>query len=120
MPLPRKYRLFSTLTPPAYLKKSSPAPRRLSPYLYIFPLTAGGLFLWQLARLQKKQELISQLEEGLYSPPVLYSKGFKGGENKRILVRGRYLKSRRMRLGPKSMEGMSGTDDITPMKLEDG
>jgi len=114
----------TTLTPPTYLKTPPRPPKPLTPLLYIFPLTAFTLFLWQLQRLKQKQTLIEKLESSLYDDPILYdSKQIIGDEcaNRRIMVRGRYLHSKKMKVGPRSIEtGIVGSDVVTPMVLEDG
>ena len=70
---------------------------------------------WQLYRLQWKQDLISQISEGLKSTPIKYSKSINTNYQ-RVVLDGSYNFSKQIYLYSLNEKGQPGFDVITPFK----
>ena len=79
------------------------------------------LFLgtWQLYRLQWKQDLISQISEGLKSSPIKYSNSINKNYQ-RVVLNGAYNFSNQIYLYSLNEKGQPGFDVITPFKTMEG
>ena len=74
-----------------------------------------ALGTWQLYRLQWKQDLISQISEGLKSTPIKYSKSINTNYQ-RVVLDGSYNFSKQIYLYSLNEKGQPGFDVITPFK----
>ena len=74
-----------------------------------------SLGTWQLYRLQWKQNLISQISEGLKSSPVKYSQNIKKNYQKVTLV-GEYNFKNQIYLYSLNTKGQPGFDVVTPFQ----
>ena len=74
---------------------------------------------WQLYRLQWKQDLISQIDQGLKSTPIKYSKNINK-DYQRVILYGEYDLKNQIYLYSLSHKGKPGFDVITPFKTIDG
>ena len=74
---------------------------------------------WQLYRLQWKQDLISQIDQGLKSTPIKYSKNINK-DYQRVILYGEYDLKNQIYLYSLNHKGKPGFDVITPFKTIDG
>mgnify|MGYP001356516175 CR=1 FL=1 len=70
---------------------------------------------WQLYRLQWKQDLISQIDRGLKSAPIRYSKDIDK-DYQRVILNGEYNFKNQIYLYSLNHKGKPGFDVITPFK----
>tara|TARA_B110001452_G_scaffold141669_1_gene117791 strand:- start:1185 stop:1841 length:657 start_codon:yes stop_codon:yes gene_type:complete len=90
------------------------------PFLFsIFVFTFITLFCalgtWQIYRLQWKQDLINQINEGLNSTPLKYSKNIKNNYQ-RVILQGKYDFENQIFLYSLNEKGQPGFDIITPFE----
>ena len=90
------------------------------PFLFsIFVFTFITLFCalgtWQIHRLQWKQDLINQINEGLNSTPLKYSKNIKNNYQ-RVILQGKYDFKNQIFLYSLNEKGQPGFDIITPFE----
>ncbi len=90
------------------------------PFLFsIFVFTFITLFCalgtWQIHRLQWKQDLINQINEGLNSTPLKYSKNIKNNYQ-RVILQGKYDFENQIFLYSLNEKGQPGFDIITPFE----
>ena len=90
------------------------------PFLFsIFVFTFITLFCalgtWQIHRLQWKQNLINQINEGLNSTPLKYSKNIKNNYQ-RVILQGKYDFENQIFLYSLNEKGQPGFDIITPFE----
>ena len=74
---------------------------------------------WQLYRLQWKQDLISQIDRGLKSAPIRYSKDIDK-DYQRVILNGEYNFKNQIYLYSLNHKGKPGFDVITPFKTIEG
>ena len=83
-----------------------------------------GLGVWQLERLEWKEELIAERMERGAAPPIsivdVPTFGWKPLEHRLVNFRGRYLHNREMLVWNKVRQGQTGFDLITPFVLAGG
>jgi surfeit locus 1 family protein len=84
-------------------------------FVFLFITLFCSLGTWQLHRLQWKQDLISQISEGLKSSPIQYSQNIKKNYQKVILV-GRYKFENQIYLYSLNGKGQPGFDVVTPFE----
>ena len=84
-------------------------------FVFLFITLFCFLGTWQLYRLQWKQDLISQISEGLKSSPIQYSLNIKKNYQKVILV-GEYNFKNQIYLYSLNNKGQPGFDVITPFQ----
>ena len=78
-----------------------------------------SLGTWQLYRLQWKQDLISQIDQGLKSTPIKYSNKIKN-DYQRVVLNGKYNYENQIYLYSLNAKGQPGFDVITPFKTIEG
>ena len=78
-----------------------------------------SLGTWQLYRLQWKQDLISQIDQGLKSIPIKYSNKIKN-DYQRVVLNGKYNYKNQIYLYSLNAKGQPGFDVITPFKTIEG
>ena len=83
--------------------------------VFLFISLFCSLGTWQLYRLQWKQNLISQISEGLKSSPVKYSQNIKKNYQKVTLV-GEYNFKNQIYLYSLNTKGQPGFDVVTPFQ----
>ena len=84
-------------------------------FVFLFILLFCSLGTWQLYRLQWKQDLISQIGEGLKSTPIKYSNNIKKNYQNVILT-GNYNFKDQIYLYSLNDKGQPGFDVITPFE----
>ena len=84
-------------------------------FVFLFITLFCFLGTWQLYRLQWKQDLISQISEGLKSRPIQYSLNIKKNYQKVILV-GEYNFKNQIYLYSLNNKGQPGFDVVTPFQ----
>ena len=84
-------------------------------FVFLFITLFCSLGTWQLYRLQWKQNLISQISEGLKSTPIQYSKNIKKNYQKVNLV-GKYNFKNQIYLYSLNSKGQPGFDVVTPFQ----
>jgi len=84
-------------------------------FVFLFITLFCFLGTWQLYRLQWKQDLISQISEGLKSTPIKYSQNIKKNYQKVILA-GKYDFKNQIYLYSLNNKGQPGFDVITPFE----
>ena len=84
-------------------------------FVFLFITLFCSLGTWQLYRLQWKQNLISQISEGLKSNSIQYSKNIKKNYQKVNLV-GEYNFKNQIYLYSLNTKGQPGFDVITPFQ----
>ena len=83
--------------------------------VFLFITLFCSLGTWQLYRLQWKQDLISQISEGLKSNPIQYSKNIKKNYQKVTLI-GEYDFKNQIYLYSLNSKGQPGFDVVTPFQ----
>ena len=78
-----------------------------------------SLGTWQLYRLQWKQELISQIDQGLKSTPISYSKNISK-DYQRVILEGKYNFKNQIYLYSLNSKGQPGFDVISPFQTLEG
>jgi surfeit locus 1 family protein len=99
-------------------------------YLYfLMPLTCFGLGYWQMQRLEWKENLIRERTEGLKAPPLELDFSTENYDPvtfpreltwKPVSVRGVWVHSQEILVGPRVLNGKPGFHLITPLDLEGG
>ena len=84
-------------------------------FVFLFITLFCSLGTWQLYRLQWKQNLISQISEGLKSNSIQYSKNIKKNYQKVYLV-GEYNFKNQIYLYSLNTKGQPGFDVVTPFQ----
>ena len=79
-----------------------------------------GLGVWQVERLDWKEELIAERAARLAAPPVRAETAASGDEDRRVILRGRYLHDRELPVLNRTLRGVAGRGLLTPMRLEAG
>ena len=82
-----------------------------------------GLGVWQLQRLDWKENLIARVEERMAQAPVSLPEGLSEGEDLEytpVVVEGRYLHERELYWGSRLRDGVVGFHVVTPFELVDG
>jgi surfeit locus 1 family protein len=88
-----------------------------------------SLGTWQIKRLQWKEEILSQIDSVYNKDPSenIFSYDFLTDsiDNGKIIIdrgtiKGRYIYSKEIKIGPRTHEGKSGYHIITPFALDDG
>ena len=77
-----------------------------------------SLGTWQLYRLQWKQDLISQIDQGLKSTPIKYSNKIIN-DYQRVVLEGKYDFKNQIYLYSLNERGQPGFDVITPFETND-
>jgi len=90
-----------------------------STFVFTFITLFCALGTWQLYRLQWKQELIIQIDEGLKSAPTRYSNRIKNNYQ-RVFLEGRYDFKNQIYLYSLNQKGQPGFDVITSFETQDG
>ena len=84
-------------------------------FVFLFITLFCTLGTWQLYRLQWKQDLISQISEGLKSNPIKYSQNINKNYQKVILT-GKYDFENQIYLYSLNDKGQPGFDVVTPFE----
>ena len=84
-------------------------------FVFLFITLFCALGTWQLYRLQWKQDLISQISEGLKSTPIKYSQNINKNYQKVILT-GKYNFENQIYLYSLNDKGQPGFDVVTPFE----
>jgi surfeit locus 1 family protein len=84
-------------------------------FVFLFITLFCTLGTWQLYRLQWKQDLISQISEGLKSTPIKYSQNINKNYQKVILI-GKYDFENQIYLYSLNDKGQPGFDIVTPFE----
>ena len=84
-------------------------------FVFLFILLFCSLGTWQLYRLQWKQDLISQISEGLKSTPIKYSNKIKKNYQ-HVILTGNYIFKDQIYLYSLNNKGQPGFDVITPFE----
>lgn len=97
----------------------------LWPTLLTLPALAVllGLGIWQLQRLEWKENLIARVEERLTQAPIALPEEFSEPEDLTytpVVVEGRYLHDRELYWGSRLRDGEVGYHVVTPFELADG
>lgn len=93
-----------------------------------------SLGVWQIRRLDRKQSLIEERQQSLFSDAIKASDLFESGQEldyRRVAVSGRFIHEQEMLVGPRSAPkhlptpvlqwgGSTGFQVITPFEFEDG
>ena len=87
-------------------------------FVFSFIILFCSLGTWQLYRLQWKQDLISQISDGLKSNPIRYSQNIKKNYQK-VILEGEYDFKNQIYLYSLNSKGKPGFDVITPFKTID-
>ena len=88
-------------------------------FVFLFITLFCSLGTWQLYRLQWKQDLISQIDKGLKSTPIKYSKDLKNNYQ-RVVLEGKYNFENQIYLYSLNEKGQPGFDVITPFQTLEG
>jgi len=86
--------------------------------VFLFITLFCSLGTWQLYRLQWKQDLISQISEGLKSTPIQYSQNITTNYQ-RVYLEGKYDFKNQIYLYSLNEKGQPGFDVITPFKTKE-
>ena len=86
-------------------------------FVFIFITLFCCLGTWQLYRLQWKQELISQISQGLKSIPIQYTQNIRKNYQRVTLV-GQYHFENQIYLYSLNSKGQPGFDVITPFETQ--
>lgn len=78
-----------------------------------------GLGTWQIHRLAWKTELLADLERAVHAEPVDLP-STPPDSFVRVLVQGRYVHDKAIKLGPRTHEGAPGYHVLTPLQRPDG
>ena len=84
-------------------------------FVFTFITLFCALGTWQIHRLQWKQNLINQINEGLNSTPLKYSKNIKNNYQ-RVILQGKYDFENQIFLYSLNEKGQPGFDIITPFE----
>ena len=84
-------------------------------FVFLFITLFCALGTWQLYRLQWKQDLLSQISEGLKSTPIKYSQNINKNYQKVILI-GKYDFENQIYLYSLNNKGQPGFDVVTPFE----
>ena len=84
-------------------------------FVFTFITLFCALGTWQIYRLQWKQDLINQINEGLNSTPLKYSKNIKNNYQ-RVILQGKYDFENQIFLYSLNEKGQPGFDIITPFE----
>ena len=84
-------------------------------FVFLFITLFCILGTWQLYRLQWKQDLISQISEGLKSNPIKYSQNINKNYQK-VVLSGKYDFKNQIYIYSLNEKGQPGFDVITPFK----
>ena len=84
-------------------------------FVFLFITLFCSLGTWQLYRLQWKQDLISQISEGLKSSPIQYSQNIKK-HYQRVTLEGKYDFENQIYLYSLNEKGQPGFDVLTPFE----
>ncbi|MFL2889821.1 MAG: SURF1 family protein [Pelagibacteraceae bacterium] len=87
--------------------------------VFLFITLFCSLGTWQLYRLEWKNDLISQIDRGLNSTPIKYSKNIKKNYQ-RVIVEGQYDFENQIYLYSLNSKGQPGFDVISPFKTLGG
>ncbi len=87
-------------------------------FVFLFITIFCSLGTWQLYRLQWKQNLINQIDNGLKSEPIKYSPNIKKNYQ-RVKVIGNYTLDKQIYLYSLNDKGEPGFDVITPFETFD-
>ena len=88
-------------------------------FVFIFIILFCFLGTWQLYRLDWKNNLITEITEGLNSEPILYS--YSSVKNyQRFILEGEFDYSNQLYFYSLSTKSEPGFDVLTPYKLKDG
>ena len=79
-----------------------------------------GLGVWQVERLDWKENLIAERAARFAASPVRAEAAASGDEGRRVILRGRYLHDREMPILNRTLRGVAGRGLLTPMRLEAG
>ena len=90
-----------------------------STFVFIFITSFCALGTWQLHRLEWKQDLIAQIDEGLKSTPIKYSNNIKTNYQ-RVFLEGRYNFKDQIYLYSLNQKGQPGFDVITSFETKEG
>ncbi len=100
--------------------------KRLIPWIFIAGVVSVlvGFGTWQLERLNWKNELMAQYEDGLKQPPLMLtnisSEELLDNAYRRVVVSGTYLHDKEVHLGGRRWHGKTGYQILTPMQIKDG
>jgi surfeit locus 1 family protein len=100
--------------------------KRWLPWLFIVPtvLTLLALGSWQLQRLQWKETVMQQYEEGRVKPVLsinsLSTEEIQNLPYRRVTISGEFHHDKEIHLGGRRRLGKTGYHLLTPMTLEDG
>ena len=86
-------------------------------FVFLFILLFCSLGTWQLYRLQWKQDLITQIDKGLKSSPIEYSKKINNNYQ-RVKLTGKYIINTQIYLYSLNDRGKPGFDVITPFETD--
>jgi surfeit locus 1 family protein len=96
----------------------------LLPTLMTVPalLVLLGLGAWQLQRLEWKEGLIAERRAGLAAAPIALPRRFDAAElsHRRVRLAGSFRHEYELYLGARVHKGISGTEVLTPLRLDDG
>ena len=84
-------------------------------FVFLFITLFCALGTWQLYRLQWKQDLLSQISEGLKSTPIKYSQNINKNYQKVVLI-GSYDFKNQIYLYSLNDKGQPGFDVVTPFE----
>ena len=87
-------------------------------FVFFFITLLFSLGTWQLYRLQWKQDLISQIDRGLKSTPIKYTKTVNNNYQ-RVFLEGQYNFENQIYLYSFNKKGQPGFDVITPFQTLD-
>ena len=87
-------------------------------FVFFFITLLFSLGTWQLYRLQWKQDLISQIDRGLKSTPIKYTKTVNNNYQ-RVFLEGQYNFENQIYLYSLNKKGQPGFDVITPFQTLD-
>ena len=84
-------------------------------FVFVFITLFCSLGTWQLYRLQWKQDLIYQINQGLKSTPIQYNQNIKKNYQ-RVILTGQYNFENQLYLYSLNSKGQPGFDVITPFE----
>ncbi len=84
-------------------------------FVFLVIVLFCSLGTWQIYRLQWKQNLINQIDQGLKSDPIQYSKNLDGNYQ-RVKLNGEYIFNSQIYLYSLNENGKPGYDVITPFE----
>ena len=88
-------------------------------FVFLFITLFCSLGTWQLYRLQWKQNIISQISEGLKSTPIKYSQNINKNYQK-VFLTGKYNFENQIYLYSLNEKGQPGFDVVTPFETTSG